>query len=124
VHSAGRFLSTQNQSKTIARQVADLLPEDVTLLSFGLTLTLQHYTDLNVVEFYNLDEATLDAATATDAPDYLLLDVGNVAQQWQERPPAINYEWLRTHRRLTPVTDFPPYSLFLISTRVGAEGNG
>jgi 4-amino-4-deoxy-L-arabinose transferase-like glycosyltransferase len=121
VRSAGRFLSAQNQSKTIAREVAGRLPKDATVLAFGLTLTLQHYTDLNVVEFYNLNEETLDAATATGAPRYLLLDLGNVAQQWQERPPAINYEWLQTHRTVTPVADFPPYSLFLISTKTGVK---
>jgi hypothetical protein len=115
LYSAGRFLATQNQSKEIAHQVASLLPEDATVLSFGLTLTLQHYTDLNVVEFYSLNQATLDAATATEAPVYLLLDLENVAYQWQDRPPAIHYDWLQTHRTLTPVADFPPYSLLLIT---------
>jgi hypothetical protein len=114
-YSAGRFLSAQNQSKAIARQVAGLLPADATVLAFGLTLTLQHYTDLNVVEFYSLEQETLDTATATGAPVYLLLDLENVAYQWQDRPPAIHYDWLRTHRTLTPVADFPPYSLLLIS---------
>jgi hypothetical protein len=115
VYSAGRFLAAQNQSKEIARQVASLLPADATVLSFGLTLTLQHYTDLNVVEFYSLNQATLDTATATEAPVYLLLDLENVAYQWQDRPPAIHYDWLQTYRALTPVADFPPYSLLLIA---------
>jgi hypothetical protein len=119
VHSAGRFLSAQNQSKLITQQVAHILPKDATVLAFGLTLTLQHYTDLNVVELYSLDEETLNAVTASGAlrrpPVYLLLDLESVAHQWQDRPPEIHYEWLRMHRELTPVADFPPYSLFLIS---------
>ncbi|RIK43560.1 MAG: hypothetical protein DCC55_05270 [Chloroflexi bacterium] len=114
--SAERMLAAHNQSKTIAHQVANLVPEDATLLAFGLTLTLQHYTERDVVELYNLHGETLDAATAS-APVYLLLDLENVAQQWRDRPPALHYEWLRTHRTLTPVADFPPYSLFLVSQR-------
>lgn len=113
-HSANQVIAAHNQSKTIAREVANILPEDATLLAFGLTLTLQHYTELNVVELYNLNEETLDAATAS-APVYLLLDLENVARQWQDRPPAVNYEWLSTHRALTPVADYPPYSLLLVS---------
>ena len=114
VRSTDRFLSAQNQSKATAQGVARLLPANASVLAFGLTLTLQHYTDLHVVEFYNLDAATLDTATTSAAPVYLLLDLGNVAQQWQERPPAINYQWLQVHRILTRVADFPPYALFQI----------
>src|SRR5262249_54713572 len=131
IQSAGRFLAAQNQSKAIAQQVASVLPKDATVLAFDLTLTLQHYTNLNVVEFYSLDEETLNAATATgtqghvSGPVYLLLDLENVAHQWQDRPPEIHYNWLRTHRTLTPVADFPPYTLFLISKstamKTGAE---
>ena len=119
VRSMDRFLSAQNQSKATAQAVARIPPANASVLAFGLTLTLQHYTDLHVVEFYNLNPETLDAATTSAAPVYLLVDPVNIAQQWQERPPAINYQWLQAHRMLTRLADFPPYSLFQITGGVG-----
>jgi hypothetical protein len=115
IRSVDRFLTAQNMSKETAREIEEALPAAATVLSFSLTLTLQHYTDLKVLELYNLDEASLDAATSGASPVYLLLDVENVARQWQARPPQINYHWLQEHRTLTFVRDFPPYSLFQIT---------
>jgi 4-amino-4-deoxy-L-arabinose transferase-like glycosyltransferase len=116
VRSANNFLTAQNASKETARAIAELLPVDATILAFGLTLTLEHYTDLKVVELYNLDEEGLEVATLGASPLYLLLDTENLAQQWQDRPPQINYRWLQEERRLTPVRDFPPYTLFQVTT--------
>lgn len=115
VRSTGRFLTAQNRTKTIAHEVAARLPAHATVLAFGLTSTLDHYTTLDVVELYDLEEGSLEAATASAAPVYLLLDLENVARQWPGRPPQVNYEWLRAHRVLTPIAELPPYSLFRVS---------
>jgi hypothetical protein len=117
LRSSDRFLSAQNASKETARAVAAALPGAATLLAFDLTLTLEHYTDLQVVEFYNLDQPELEQLTSGAAPVYLLLDVENVAQQWRDRPPQVNYRWLQQERTLTPLAEFPPYSLFEVSSR-------
>ena len=106
------FLSAQNQSKLIARQVEQTLPQEAALLTFGLTLTFQHYTQLKTSELFYLNEAALDALTASQTPFYLLLDVENIERQWQGRAPALNYHWLRDHTKLTRMADFPPYTLF------------
>ncbi|MCP4168089.1 MAG: hypothetical protein GY759_19650 [Chloroflexi bacterium] len=53
------FLRVQNHSKVIAREVESELATEATLLAFGLTLTLQHYTDLDVRELFYLDPAAL-----------------------------------------------------------------
>jgi hypothetical protein len=115
VRSAHNFLTAQNASKQSARQVGEMLPTGATILSFGLTSTLQHYTDLQVIEFYNLDIKSLEAATATSCPFYLLIDLDNIAVQWQDRPPQVNYLWLQEHSTLTPLADFPPYTLFEVT---------
>jgi 4-amino-4-deoxy-L-arabinose transferase-like glycosyltransferase len=117
MYSTGRFISVQNQSKVLAQQVENAVPAGATVLAFGLTLTLQHYTDLNVVEFYSLDEGTLETVTVASPPVYLLLDLKNLETQWQDRPPARNYQWLQSHKGLTPVADLPPYLLFHLSER-------
>ena len=108
------FLTTQNQAKIIARQVGYTLPPKATLLTFGLTLTLRHYTQLNTLELFYLDEAALNNLTGTQTPIYLLLDLHNVERQWPGRPPQRNYQWLRTNTVLTVIEAFPPYILFRV----------
>jgi hypothetical protein len=115
VYSTHRFLSAQNHSKAIVQEIENVLPEHATVMAFGLTLTLEHYTELEIVEFYNLDEERLETVTAANNPIYLLLDLSNVAYQWQNRPPQLNYRWLQEHRKLLPVADLPPYTLFQIT---------
>ena len=106
------FLTTQNHSKIIARQVEQSLPPKATVLTFGLTLTLQHYTQLDTVELFHVDDIALNALTASRNPAYLLLDRHNIKTQWQGKKPDINYRWLESNTVLTKIGDFPPYSLF------------
>lgn len=108
------FLPLQNERKAVAREVALALPPDATLLTFGLTATLRHYTALDVREFYDYEPAALAGITAGGAPVYLLLDVGNVQSQWQGLAPDEKYRWLIGRRGLEPLAQFPPYTLFLI----------
>jgi 4-amino-4-deoxy-L-arabinose transferase-like glycosyltransferase len=113
------FLSAQNQRRAIAEQVAVQLPADATLLTFDLTLTLQHYTGLPTLEFFYCDEAALATLVQTREPLYLLLNVTNIETQWQGRGPQQNYHWLRDQVRLTEIDDFPPFTLFIVEN----EGN-
>jgi hypothetical protein len=113
------FLTTQNQSKTIARQIEQTLPPKATLLTFGLTLTLQHYTNLNTLEIFYLDEAGLKALTESNHPVYLLLDVQSIETQWQGRSPQRNYEWLQDHTDLAQIGVFSPYLLFEVDGPAG-----
>ncbi len=106
------FLSQQKHSKIIAQQVEASLPSEATLLTFGLTLTLQHYSQLNTLELFYFDETSLDTLTQEQNLLYLLLDLNNIQTQWQGKTPALNYQWLQTHTSLTKIGDFPPYSLF------------
>lgn len=108
------FLTAQNQSKFIARQVEQTLPPHVTLITFGLTLTVQHYTRLQTLELFFLDETSLKTLTQSPNPLYLLLDLPGIESQWQGKTPQINYYWLKEHTRLMKIRDFPPYTLFKI----------
>ena len=107
-----RFLGTHNQTKQIAQATAATLPVESTLLTFGLTLTVQHYTPLRTIEFFYCDEGDLKHLIRQSNPLYLLLNVGNVEAQWQGRPPAENYGWLQENARLRVEADFAPYTLF------------
>jgi hypothetical protein len=113
----GNFLTAHNQSKELVRQVKQRLPPQATLLTFGLTLTFQYYTDLNTLELFYFDRSSLETLIQTRTPFYLLLDVDNVETQWQDRVPQSNYHWLRDHTHLTEIDDYPPYVLFKITAQ-------
>jgi 4-amino-4-deoxy-L-arabinose transferase-like glycosyltransferase len=108
------FLTAQNQSKIIARQVEQTLPPKATLITFNLTLTLQHYAQLNTLELFYLDENSLKTLTEASNPLYLLLDLNSIETQWQGKTPQINYQWLKENTSLSEIATFPPYVLFRV----------
>ncbi len=109
------FLTAQNQSKMIARQVEQTLPPEATLVTFSLTLILQHYTQLHTLELFYLNEDTLKMLIQSPQPLYLLLDVGNIETQWRSKTPQLNYQWLVENTTLTEINAFPPYTLFKVA---------
>jgi 4-amino-4-deoxy-L-arabinose transferase-like glycosyltransferase len=109
------FLTAQNGSKLIARQVEQTLPPQASLITFGLTLTVQHYTRLNTLELFFLDPTSLKTLTGTSDSLYLLLDLPGVESQWRGKTPQINYQWLKENRNLIKIGEFPPYTLFKVA---------
>jgi 4-amino-4-deoxy-L-arabinose transferase-like glycosyltransferase len=108
------FLTQQNQTKAIVYQVAQSLPPDATLVTFGLTLTAQHYTHLDVIELFNQTADSLDALTRDRSQTFLLIDVANIDQQWRGREPDVNVRWLHDHTTLIPITSYQSYTLFQV----------
>ena len=108
------FLTTQNHNKTIAYEIEKTLPAEATLVAFGLTLTLQHYTRLNTVDLYYFDETSLDNLTKTEPSFYLLLDPPNIETQWQGKPLQQNFHWLKEKTKLIKIGSYPPYVLFKV----------
>jgi hypothetical protein len=110
------FLTAQNRDKIIARHVDETLPPQATVLTFGLTLTLQQYTHLDTRELFYLDNHALEAMTAAE-PLYLLVNPDNLNRQWQGLRPQANFLWLQKNTRLEELGRFPPYTLFKIHRR-------
>jgi 4-amino-4-deoxy-L-arabinose transferase-like glycosyltransferase len=108
------FLSAQNQSKIIARQVEQAVPPRATIIAFGLTLTLKHYTKPNTVELFHLDQPALERLAQNQASLYLLVNPHNIDTQWQGKLPHRHIQWLRAHTTLTEIDRFPPYVLYTI----------
>jgi hypothetical protein len=90
--------------------------EGARLLAFGPTLTLRHYTDLEVLELYDQDERSLRVLAAGTAPLYLLVDTANLESQWRDEPVAANFHWLREQPGLTTVDHLENYTLFRVLT--------
>jgi hypothetical protein len=108
------FLTAQNRSKIIAAQVEQMLPPQATLITFGLTLTMQHYTGLKTLELFFLDEISLKTLSDSSDSLYLLLDLPGIETQWRGKTPQLNYQWLKENRILIKIADFPPYTLFKV----------
>jgi hypothetical protein len=70
------------------------LPVTATVLTFDLSLTLDHYTTLTVRDLSFLEPGSL-AALSKNGPLYLLADEANLARQWAGKPVGIAFEAAR-----------------------------
>lgn len=83
-----------------------------TTVTFGVTLIMNHYTSLDGLDIYTLNEADLTDLLENKSPFYLLLDVTNVEQQWQGKSPQLNYQWLQEQAKAVEIGRFNNYTLF------------
>ena len=83
-----------------------------TLITFGATLTFQHYTNGDVRELFYLAPLDLDAIAQQPQPVYLLLDVGTIERQWAGLRPQQDYHYLQEHPGLELVGQRGAYTLF------------
>ncbi len=114
------FINNQQRDKDTAAWAAQNVPGGATLYTFGLTLTLQHYTTLNVYELYYETPETLAAKWKIGQDDYLLINVWDIENQWAGRDPQLDYHWMRDHRGLIKLGTYGYYTLY----KVEGENNG
>ncbi len=110
----GPFIARQQQDKITAQWAQQHIPTGRTLYAFGLTLTLRHYTDLDVLELYYETPDSLAARWISGRADYLLLNAWSVENQWAGLSPQIAYHWLRDVRGLAPIGRHNNYWLFRV----------
>jgi 4-amino-4-deoxy-L-arabinose transferase-like glycosyltransferase len=115
VRDVGNFTAWANQNRQIALEIGQQLPPQATLLAFGLTATVDHYTDLDTRELFSLTERDLQRITREEETLYLLLDPDNVQRQWVGRSPGENYAWLQNHTRLTPIARYDDFVLYRVA---------
>ncbi|MEO8610709.1 MAG: phospholipid carrier-dependent glycosyltransferase [Chloroflexota bacterium] len=109
------FITNQQRDKQSAAWTGEHVPSGATLYTFGLTLTLKHYTTLNVYEIFYETPDTLNQKWTHGQNDYLLLNVWNIENQWAGRDPQADYHWLRDKRGLVEIGKFGYYTLFRIN---------
>lgn len=110
----GTFLGRQQADRAAAAWVTAYVPPEANLYTFGLTLTLQHYTDLEVYELFYETPDTLTDRWVAGQPDYLLINVWQIENQWDGRAPQIAFHWLRDVRGLTELGRYGNYTLFRV----------
>jgi hypothetical protein len=106
------FIYNQQRDKETAVWAAEQIPAGATVYTFGLTLTLQHYTALNVRELYDETPESLEQEWVPGQECYLLVNVWNLKNQWEGRAPMQNYDWLRDARGLVRLGKYANYTLY------------
>ncbi len=108
------FINNQQHDKQAAAWVGESVPAGSTVYTFGLTLTLQHYTSLDVRELYYETPQTLADKLQNEREAYLVLNLWNIQNQWAGRNPQLDYHWLRDQHGLQQLGKFGYYTLFKI----------
>jgi len=107
-----KLVAYANDQLALVDWVRARLPNGSTLITFGATLTLQHYTNADVRELYYLEPPDLDAIVQRGQPTYLLLDVDSTERQWVGLRPQRDYQYLQAQPGLEIIGQRAPYSLF------------
>lgn len=111
----------KNEQLALVDWARSQLPAGSTLITFGATLTLQHYTQNDVRELFYLTEPDLDRIARQPRPAYLLLDVGNIESQWAGLRPQQDYAYLQQRPGLDSVGRYGSYTLFRLKQDI-AQG--
>lgn len=110
----GSLVARKADSLATVRWVETRIEPEARLLTFGLTLTAQTYTAIDVTDIFSLSSREIDALHAEARPLYLLLDVDNIEAQWRGRSPERNYRHLREGPGLAPIGKYGVYTLFRV----------
>jgi hypothetical protein len=112
------FTQVKDANVAVVQWAETQTKSGATAVTFGLTLTMNHYTALNGLDIYTLNESDLAGLLANESPFYLLLDVANIEQQWQGKSPQLNYQWLQERAELMEIGRFNNYTLFEVKRRL------
>jgi hypothetical protein len=115
------LVAYKNDQLALVEWVRARTPAGSTLITFGATLTLQHYTDDDVRELFYLEPPDLDAIARQPQPVYVLLDVGNAESQWVGLRPQQDYHYLERRPGLEVVGQHAPYTLFRLKSGLGGN---
>jgi hypothetical protein len=115
VRGLSTFFSVKSRELAATRYLQAQAAPNATVLTFGLTLTLDHYTDLNAVDLYDQSPDTLRSIVCTASPAYLYVEAENIESQWAGKSPAINFHWLRDEIGLYEIGRDGTWSLFAVA---------
>ena len=108
------FIERKEANLSTMRWVEAQTEAEARLFTFGITLTFEQYSDLEVHDVFLLTPDEIAAMLRDGRPAYVLLDVDNVVQQWAERAPGGNYRWLEREKGLAPLGQHRHFSFFRV----------
>jgi 4-amino-4-deoxy-L-arabinose transferase-like glycosyltransferase len=111
------FIARKNDDLALVRWVETQAPAGAQLLSFGPTLTFRHYTSLPTYDLFDLSPGQLSAVVANPTTStFVLVDEGNIQDQWLNQAPSDNLLRLRASPGLTALATYGPYTLFRVAS--------
>lgn len=116
------FLAIKSRELAAAHYLQSQIPPRATVLTFGLTLTLDHYTDLSAVDLSVQSPETLRVFACSAPPAYLFVETENLAAQWAGKTPEVNFHWLRDRARLTEAGRFDTWTLYGLQSNLCRTG--
>ncbi len=115
------FIERKQADLATVHWVESQLPPEARLLTFNLTLTVQHYSRVPTLDLSEIDPSTISGLLAGRAPVFVLVDLTSIETQWADRSPFTNYVWLRDGPGLTPIGTSRQYTLFKVGSMKGAQ---
>lgn len=110
----GNFVGAKNADLARVDRMSARLPRGSRVLTFGLTLSLDYYTDLEVIELYSESPESLTERLSNCAAAFVYVDIENLDRQWRGLSPEVNYRWLRDEAGLEEIDRFGGYTLFSV----------
>ncbi|MBI3914977.1 MAG: oligosaccharide flippase family protein [Chloroflexi bacterium] len=109
---AQEFVAAQQLDRAIARWAIHKLPPHATVITFGITQTLKHFTAFDVIELYDETPESVCAIAETRDDVFVLVNPANLETQWRGFAPQINFDALRARGRFEPIAQSGAYTLF------------
>jgi hypothetical protein len=100
--------------RTAIRYLQSQLPAGATVISFELSSALDYYTQLNIIDLFAQSPDSLRPAVCGGGAVYLYVEPAKLESQWQQRPAAQNFHWLRDRIGLQPIGAEGSWSLFRV----------
>jgi hypothetical protein len=116
LYDAGKFIDHQLQDRAIVSWARTQVPPDATVMSFGMTATLQHFTPFRVLEMAEESPASVEQIARTEKDVFVLLDYQNVEFQWSGLAPQVDLSALRDHFDVQIVGTRDNYTLFSVGS--------
>ena len=111
----GTLNRERNSDLQVAAWTAAREPAGASTLSFGITLTLQHATHLQVLDLSVLSEHDLRRVVAHRAPVYLLVQMGVMNGQVAAQSTGRNYRSLQANPGLIRLGELHGYTLMRVN---------
>jgi hypothetical protein len=115
-----QFIERKNTHLETMRWVENQLPPDAQLVTFGITLTFEQYSQIEVHDIFLLSSQDLVRLLEKGRPTYLLLNLDSVESQWIEKSPYQNYLWLQEVPGLIPLGKQGEYNLYRVGRKSGS----
>jgi len=81
--------------------------DSATLYTFAIDAAIRHYGFKGII--INMWEVKLDTLPIIQVPALVLFNEKQFSEEWKNKKPMLNWEYLKTHYQLIKLSDLPDY---------------